>query len=143
MNRNLAKEIGILNHCIKEYLSNGVDPKKYLNITQYQILMYLLRHENENVIQKDLEAETHLKKASITGSLDTLAEMDLIYRVQAEDDKRKNYVKLTDKALKYKNDFENRALAFNHSVIKNISDEQLNTFYEVIDQIKKNITKEG
>ena len=91
MKRYIVKEINDLSRNLKDHVANGFDPKKYLNMTQLQILNYLLKHKEEDVCQKDLEIETNLKKASITGCLDILEDMNLIERCKAADDKRKNY----------------------------------------------------
>ena len=142
MYKNIVREIGLLNRSIKNYINNGNDPREFLNVTQLRILNYLLDHESDDVCQKDLELETRLKKASITGCLDTLVDRDLIKRVQADDDKRKNYIKLTEKALYYKNEFNQREVNLNNSIIKNISEKELDVFYEVIRKIKENVDRE-
>ena len=141
MYKSIVRELGYLNRDINNYISNGNDLLSYFNMTQLKIINYILMHENENVCQKDLELETNLKKASITGCLDSLAERDLIKRVQAADDKRKNYIVLTDKATAYKNEFYQREVDLNNWIEENISKEELETFFEVIRKIKENINR--
>ena len=143
MRRSIVRELGYLNRELNDYVSNGNDLLSYFNMTQLKIINYILLHENENVCQKDLELETNLKKASITGCLDSLAERDLIKRVQADDDKRKNYIRLTDKATAYKNEFYQREIDLNNWIEENINKEDLDTFFKVIKKIKKNIDKEN
>ena len=141
MYKSIVRELGYLNRDINNYISNGNDLLSYFNMTQLKIINYILMHENENVCQKDLELETNLKKASITGCLDSLAERDLIKRVQAADDKRKNYIVLTDKATAYKNEFYQREIDLNNWIAENISKEDLDTFFEVIRKIKENVNR--
>ena len=143
MRRSIVRELGYLNRELNDYVSNGNDLLSYFNMTQLKIINYILLHENENVCQKDLELETNLKKASITGCLDSLAERDLIKRVQADDDKRKNYIRLTDKATAYKNEFYQREIDLNNWIEENINKEDLDTFFKVIKKIRKNIDKEN
>lgn len=143
MRRSIVRELGYLNREFNDYVSNGNDLLSYFNLTQLKIINYILLHENENVCQKDLELETNLKKASITGCLDSLAERDLIKRVQADDDKRKNYIRLTDKAITYKNEFYQREVDLNNWIEENINKEDLDTFFKVIKKIRKNIDKEN
>lgn len=143
MRRSIVRELGYLNRELNDYVSNGNDLLSYFNLTQLKIINYILLHENENVCQKDLELETNLKKASITGCLDSLAERDLIKRVQADDDKRKNYIRLTDKAITYKNEFYQREVDLNNWIEENINKEDLDTFFKVIKKIRKNIDKEN
>ena len=141
MYKSIVRELGYLTRDINDYINNGNDLLSYFNMTQLKIINYILMHENENVCQKDLELETNLKKASITGCLDSLAERDLIKRVQAADDKRKNYIVLTDKATAYKNEFYQREVDLNNWIEENISKEELETFFEVIRKIKENINR--
>ena len=141
MYKSIVRELGYLTRDINDYINNGNDLLSYFNMTQLKIINYILMHENENVCQKDLELETNLKKASITGCLDSLAERDLIKRVQAADDKRKNYIVLTDKATAYKNEFYQREVDLNNWIVENISKEDLDTFFEVNKKIKENINR--
>ncbi len=143
MRRSIVRELGYLNRELNDYVSNGNDLLSYFNMTQLKIINYILLHENENVCQKDLELETNLKKASITGCLDSLAERDLIKRVQADDDKRKNYIRLTDKATSYKNEFYQREIDLNNWIEENINKEDLDTFFKVIKKIIKKIDKDN
>ena len=139
MDRNIAKEICSLDHSIRRYVSNGFNPRKMFNMTQFQILLYLMKHRNEDVCQKDLEIETRLKKASITGTIDSLVERGLVYRDQAEEDRRKNYVRLTDRVLKYTKDFEEREKVLKRNITDHIPEKDLEVFYSVIDRIRENI----
>lgn len=141
MYKSIVRELGYLNRDINNYINNGNDLLSYFNMTQLKIINYILAHENENVCQKDLELETNLKKASITGCLDSLAERDLIKRVHAADDKRKNYIVLTDKAIAYKNEFYQREVDLNNRIVENISKEELETFFDVIRKIKENVNR--
>ena len=74
MERSVVKEIRDVDKLIGKYISDGHDPRKIMNLTQFQIIHYLLKHADEDVCQRDLEIETNLKKASITGAIDSLAE---------------------------------------------------------------------
>ena len=78
MENNIVKEIYDLKHLIHCYASEGYDLKKHMNVSQFQVMMYLFRHEKDDVCQKDLESEIHLTKASITGCLDSLEDMGFV-----------------------------------------------------------------
>ena len=57
METNIFKQISCLDHELKEYMADGVELHKMLNLTQFQILLYLFKNENEDVCQKDLQKE--------------------------------------------------------------------------------------
>ena len=143
MERSVIKEIKDIDKLIRQYVSDGHDPRSVFNLTQFQIVHYLLKHPGENVCQKDLEIETHLKKASITGAIDSLSEKGMVRRVQSEEDRRMNYIHLTEQMLEYKQNFENRINQLNDDITRDIDEKELDTFYHVLDRIKENIRKEG
>ena len=142
MNRRTTKEIKELDKLIGKSLIKDRNNKKNLNHTQLQIVMYLVKHENEEVCQKDLEIETHLKKASITGTLDSMEDKGIIIRKQSEDDKRKNIIVLSDLAKREKIAIEDRIKEIENKINKNISKEELNSFFNIIDKMKKNMIEE-
>lgn len=139
MERYITKEIKDVNILIGKTIAKSHDINEYLNHTQIQILMYLVKHSDEEICQKDLEAETHLKKASITGTLDSLEEKGMIVRKQSKDDKRKNVIVLSEKASNTKNEILEIFKSVNKQIKQNITDEELNQFYNVIDKIKNNL----
>ena len=138
MDKMLSKEISCLDYIIREYVSRDHDFKRMFNMTQFHIIMFLIKSDKD-VNQKDLEIETGLKKASITGIIDTLSEKGFVERVKAEDDRRKNYIRLTQKSLDLKKEIEHNVKEINEIMTKGISQEELNHFYDVIERIKENI----
>ena len=101
----------------------------------------MIRHSNVEVCQKDLEIETRLKKASITGTLDSLEEKGIIIRVQSEDDKRKNIIVLSQETLDAKDRITKRIKELDEIVRIGISDEELDVFFNVITKMKSNLEK--
>lgn len=141
MERYITKEIRDVGILIGKAIekSHDNDIEEHLNHTQIQILIYLVKHRNEEVCQKDLEAETHLKKASITGTLDSLEDKGMIIRKQSDEDKRKNIIVLSEKATNIKKEIIETFKSVNKRTKQNITEEELNQFYNVIDKIKKNL----
>lgn len=141
MENNAIKIIRDMDHSIREYISNGNDPKKSLNFTQFRVLAYLFAHQDEEVCQKDLEVETNLKKASITGVIDYLESKDLVKREVAKDDKRRNIIALTEKTRDIKEHVEYRLKDVEAKMIENINKEDLDVFFKVMNQMYENIRK--
>lgn len=115
----------------------------HLNVTQMQIMTYLFKHEKEETCQKDLESETHLKKASITGAIDALEEMGLVERVQAKEDKRRNIIKFTPYAKKEKQGIVSVYDLLNKVIVKGLTQEEIESFFNVIEKMKNNLEKEA
>ena len=129
MQKIVTKEIKCLHCRIKRIIDRNMPKNIHLNVTQMQIMTYLFRHEKEETCQKDLESETHLKKASITGAIDTLEEMGLVERVQAKEDRRRNIIKFTPYAKKEKQGIVSVYDLLNRIIVKNISQDEIELFF--------------
>ena len=140
MKRNLGKKMRRLANRINVYLEENDTSRRGLNQTQLQILNYLMCHEK--AIQKDLEAETQLKKSSITGSIDSLVEKDLVRRVKGDDDKRKNYIVLTQQAIEGRKLLEDKLATLDDKIVEGIGEKELETFISVLDKMIDNLKSE-
>lgn len=108
-----------------------------LNHTQIQIVFYLL--ENKSVCQKDLEKVTHLKKASITGSIDSLEKKGIVKRIQSDSDKRKNTIVLTEKTIKAKDKIDKKLKEVEQKTTKGLSQEEIDSLITIINKMKTNL----
>lgn len=135
----ISNEIRDLQFNVKSRINKIIDPNKFVNFTQYQIIRYLMININKEVCQKDLEIETKLNKASITGALDNLEEKGLVLRKQSLEDKRKNIIAVTDKSKKLIGIYETAVKEVDNKMIEGISEEELNTFLNVINKMNKNL----
>ena len=142
MSDDVARKIFNLNTLLRNYVEKSSLKDVSLNLTQIRIMQYLRNHEDEDIIQKDLEAETNLNKASITGTLDSLQDKGLIVRVQADNDRRKNIIKLTQKAKDIFNDMDDTIESLNKKILYNVSEEELTTISNVGDKIMTNLKME-
>ncbi len=113
--------------------------KRMLNFTQGHIMIYLLSNPDRNICQKDLEKETKLKKASITGTLDSLEDMGLIKRVPADEDRRKNYIVVTDKAKEIADDVVSHINKINELALKGISEKEQETLFSILNRVSDNL----
>lgn len=143
MQKIVTKEIKCLHCRIKRIIDRNMPKNIHLNVTQMQIMTYLFRHEKEETCQKDLESETHLKKASITGAIDTLEEMGLVERVQAKEDRRRNIIKFTPYAKKEKQGIVSVYDFLNKVIVKGLTQEEIESFFNVIEKMKNNLEKEA
>lgn len=140
MRSNIGKKMRQLTHQINRYLEENDTSRRGLNTTQLQILNYLMNHDD--VIQKDLEIETQLKKSSITGSIDSLVEKGLVKRLKGGSDKRKNYVVLTEEALEGRKLLEDKLATLDEKIIEGIEKKDLETFIDVLGKMIDNLHSE-
>ncbi len=84
-----------------------------------------------------------LEARSLTRMLKTMEEKGLIYRSPDPDDKRSVRIFLTEIGKEKKEVSIKTVLTFNEAVYKNISQEKLNTFFEVITEVNKIIDNQN
>lgn len=115
---------------------------KILTPTQMQIIEYILEHEENDIYQKDLENILNLRRATVSGVLQTMEKNHLIERVINKEDTRTKKIILnrTTKKVFYKRLVKIDELE--KKIVKNISEEDLTIFFKVILQMKKNIQVE-
>lgn len=114
-------------------------PKTVKNLTQVQIIYYLTTNKDKVVYQKDIGEALRLKKSSITEHLDYLEDVGYIERVQEENDKRKNSIKLSAEALKKENEIQAVLKELNAKAIRDISPKELETFEKIIRKMEENL----
>ncbi len=139
MAKTMTWQIAYLNSRIRRYIFSATDLNRSLNTSQMALLIYLLRHLDEQVCQKDLEIEMGLKKASITGLIDRLTAKGYILREQAKDDRRKNYLHLTQKALDYKEEIYGKFQELDEILKKDFTPEEMEMFYQISEKMEKNL----
>ncbi len=142
MSKKLINDIKYLDNCIRIHILGNKKPSDYLNSTQMQIMAFLFSHENEDICQKDLEEETKLKKATITGAIDSLEDKGLVIRYVDENDARRRIIVLSEKANDLRNKIDEHLEQIEKKVISNIDEEDLKIFKRTLDAMIKNL-KEG
>ena len=127
----------ILRNFICEHKDNKTD--FLITPTQIQIIEYMMEHEKEEVYQKDLEKALDLRRATLSGVLQTMEKNELLERDFNSEDARVKKIILKTKArnifLKHKNKIEE----LEQIVIKGISNEELKLFSHIIENMKNNL----
>lgn len=117
------------------------DMSKTTTPTQMQIISYILEHIDEDIYQKDLENILNLRRATVSGVLQTMEKNKLIERVTYSEDSRKKKIILNEEAKKIFLENQKKMEEMEKVVIEGISKEELDTFSNVIEKMKKNIEK--
>ena len=139
--RKIIEELDALDKTIKNKIkpNNEESCLNNINLTQLKIIIYLIDHKDEEVCQKDFEDFLKIKKASITGALESMEDKDLIVRIKSEDDARKKIVRLSP-ALEEKRLKGINILNEMEEIIANdVSEEHLNIFFDTIKKMRENI----
>lgn len=110
-----------------------------LTPTQVQIMEYILEHPNEEVYQKDLEKILNLRRATVSGVLQTMEKNGLLEREKIEEDARIKKVILNKKAKELLKEKQKQIETLEKKLIQNIGASELSTFSSVLNTMITNI----
>lgn len=140
MNRNkVLFEIKSLEKILVRYMFNDFNINSIPSPTQMQIMNYMFENNLDYVYQKDLENVLNLRRATVSGVLQTMEKNGLLKRVIDSDDTRVKKVILNPETMKKFAQRKEKLLILENLITKNISNSELETFYIVIDKMKNNI----
>ena len=117
------------------------DISKTTTPTQMQIIGYILDHIDEDIYQKDLENVLNLRRATVSGVLQTMEKNKLIERITYSEDSRKKKIILNEEAKKIFLENQKIMNKMEKIITQDIPKEELDIFSNVIEKMKKNIEK--
>lgn len=143
MEDKLLYNLHLLNKLIaREFICNNKDLFcGDRSATQMIIMNYILNHQNEDIYQKDLEEALHLRRATVSGVLQTMEKHELIERVLCDNDVRCKKIILKEKAKKM---FDVKKMEFfklEEVIKKGLSDEEIEIFCHIIESMQNNINE--
>lgn len=104
------------------------------------VLLYLKRHEEDKLTQRDLETGLTLKNPTVTGLLNRLEEKGFITREQNLNDKRSKFIKMTEKTQRVLDDAYLYIQELDAQVLNGISNEEqeqlFKYMYKILDNLK-------
>lgn len=107
--------------------------------TQMQIMEYIIKNRDKKVYQKDFEEILNLRRATVSGVLQTMEKNNLIVRVVDNEDTRLKKVLLTGKTKEIFENNNKKIQELDKIIIKNISKEDLKNFMKVIELMENNM----
>lgn len=138
--RSIGFEIKSIDNMISRQIIS-INKEEIFRITpaQARLICYLAKNKAEEIYQKDLEKLFSMRRSTISGILKTMEKNNLIKRIDSPKDARIKQIILTDYSLNLSNNMKKIRDKFDKKLENNISKEDLEIFYKVVDQIKKNI----
>lgn len=139
--KRIGCEVRVLANLIKKTLDNSPTFQKHKNITgmQYFIIGYIYKNKDSDVLQKDVEKMFFMQKSTTSKMLNTMEKNGLIIREDVCYDKRTKKIILTDLALTIKEDAKKEIDQLEASMLKGLTNEEINIFYDVMKKIEQNI----
>ena len=108
---------------------------------QFEVLSYLVEHQNENVKQVMIEKDFRLSNPTVSGILKRLEQNGLICRNSEDRDKRCNRIVVTQKAQKALIQAGEKWKILESRLFEGISEEEEQIFDEILGKLCRNITK--
>lgn len=103
------------------------------------IIRYLYEKQEEEVFQKDIEKFFSIGRSTVTNIIQLMEKNGYIARESVPGDARLKKVKLTDKGITNHEMVEAFITRLDRELIRGITEEELNTFYTVMNKIKGNL----
>lgn len=136
------KNIGMSFKIISNQLKRVVNKKLGNNITHIQIFILRFLYENKDkkdIFQKDIEKLLDIRRSTTTEILNVMERNNLLERVDSLSDKRQKMIVLSKKGTKYLKDFEKIVLKTEKEILNNVSQEEKDIFFNVLEKIKNNL----
>lgn len=110
-----------------------------LTLMQCWIIKYLYQRQEEDIFQKNIEADFSIARSTATGILQLMEKRGYIQRVNIERDARLKKIILTQKGIEQEETTRRNIQRIESMLVQGISQEELDTFYRVIEKMRSNI----
>lgn len=142
-NKKLGFEIHKTSRIIKRYMDSDAT-KSYVDKmtgTHGWAVGYFYRNRDRDIFQKDFEQEFNIRRSTASAILSLMEKNDLIRRESVPYDARLKKIVLTQKAIDVQIFVEEAFERFDRTMKQNISDEELEIFFSVLDKINNNLER--
>lgn len=143
MRRIVGYEVKTLENLITREIIATAKREGYPTLTtvQIRIMRYLFLNIDKEIYQKDIEKNFVVRRSTASGIIDTMEKNGMLKRIPSDLDARSKRIVLTDKYINKIELLENLIEKFQDNLLSGISDNELNTFFTVIDKMKDNLNK--
>lgn len=139
MSRKIGKEMREVQQLLhRKYELKKEQQSEKLTQVQVHVLMYIHRHEGQ-VFQKDIEQHLKVRRSTASQILNVLERESYVERMRLDSDARMKEIVVTDKTLALIDSMERHMKETESMLRVNISKDDMETFFKVIDQIKENL----
>ncbi len=141
--KKVGFEIHKTSRIIKRYIDSDAS-KSYVDKmtgTHGWAVGYFYRNRDRDIFQKDFEQEFNIRRSTASSILSLMEKNDLIRRESVPYDARLKKITLTQKALEVQAIVEKDFERFENTMKQNISDEELEIFFSVLEKININMER--
>lgn len=139
LTRSAARYVSKLSNKLRRKF-DMLSSRREFSGSQGRTLQFLLA-QTEDVFQKDIEEEYSIRPSTATELLKQMEKNGLIIREPVPYDNRLKRIAVTEKALVYKEQVIDELTALEETLIKDIPQEKLRIFFEVIEKMMDNLSE--
>lgn len=135
-------EIRTLSNLLKRKIHEEYPAPEEERLTDMQgeIIDFLFEHRNvRDVYQKDVEMRFSIRRSTASRFLQSLEQKGFINRVPVPEDARLKKLILTPKAVTGHNGIKEKIKVIENQATKGLTQEELSSFFSIIDKIKSNL----
>lgn len=139
--KHVGFEIRAVSNLLKRKIDNVISKKYTQNVTGIHgwIIHYIYKYNHKEIFQRDIEEEFSIRRSTATTILQLMEKNDLIVRKPVEYDARLKKLELTERAANIHEMIGHDINEIEKQVVKGLSDEEVKTFFEIIEKIKANL----
>lgn len=142
--RRIGKEIKNVQVLISRYVMKHMKWNNNERFSKIQTdIMEYLYISKETVCQKDIEQEFKLRKSTISEILKNMERKGIIEKTDAQTDFRKKQIELTNKGKNIIQSLTEELRKMEELIGNNIEQEDLEVFFKVTEQVKKNLAEDN
>lgn len=134
--------VGYEIHTLDKMIKRAIDTlteKKDLPRMQNWIISLLYDNPSEDIYQKDIEAQFRIPRSTVTGILQSMEKEGFLIRESVPGDARLKRLVLTKKGIAHKLSIMKSMDHIEQMLKTDIPAEKLNTFFEVVHLMERNI----
>lgn len=141
--RKIGFELHRASRSVKRYMDKDASKSYAEKITGTHgwVIGYLYNNRHRDIFQRDFESEFNIRRSTASKILSLMEDNGLIIRKSVEKDARLKKIILTPKACEVHAMVEKAFDNMEEMLKENISDEELEIFFRVIDKVTDNIER--
>lgn len=135
----ISRKFSVINQKIRHMFDSEFSQSEVTG-TQAAILHFIfLKHKYEDVYQRDIEAEFHIRSSSATSVLSGLERNGFICRENASQDSRMKRLMLTPKAVNIAEQIQRDMKHINETILSGFSSDETVKLVELLSKVDTNI----
>ena len=144
-NKYIGMELSKVNNMIRRDYSKTDIKKKVDDATGKNgwIIGYLAENSDKDIFQKDIEERFYLRRSTVSNMIQLMEKKGYISREAVSYDARLKKLTLTSKAWEIHRLMLRNIIDHEDKMRRNIAEEELCVFFNVLEKIQRNLTDEG